>query len=277
MSKVTRKRALQHASISSAIALGVVATDVGVASASTRATTARALTSVAANAKGNHSSSTPMPPGVPGGIGGDVSAITATSITITDPRGTSSTYDVTTATTITKNEQSATLADIVIGDNVHIALSSTDPTLASTIDIVPASVVGKVTAIIGDVLTIAGPHGTTGSVVVSSATTYMEGGARASLGDISVGTAIFAQGAFGSSAGMVNATTVGIRRPGPGGPGPGPFGRGGPCGLPPGPRGPGFDAPPSMKGTANLVQPQVLRTRAVPPFRSGPDIKTPQP
>jgi hypothetical protein len=72
VSKVTRRRALKHASVASAIALGVAATGVGVASASTHATTARALTSVTANARGNHSSSMPMPPGMPGGIGGDV-------------------------------------------------------------------------------------------------------------------------------------------------------------------------------------------------------------
>jgi hypothetical protein len=192
-----------------------------------------------------------MPPGVPGGIGGDVSAVSTISITITDPRGTASTYPVTTATTVTKNEQSATLADVLIGDNVQIAVSSTDPTLASTVDIVPASVVGKVSAINGDVLTIAGPNATTGSVVVGSATTYLKGDASASLGDISIGTVIFAQGTFGSSATIVDATTVGIGQPGPGGPGPGPFGKGGPGGPPPGPGGPGFGAPPSMKGTVN--------------------------
>jgi hypothetical protein len=233
VSKVTRKRTLRHASVSSAIAPGMVATDVGVANASTRATAARVLTSVTANAKGNHSSSTPMPPGMPGGVGGDVSA---TAISITDPRGTTTTYDVSTATTVTKNEQSATLADVLIGDNVRIAVRSTDPTLADTIDIVPASVVGKVTAINDDVLTIAGPNATTGSVDVSSGTAYMKGGANASLGDISVGTAIFAQGSFGSSAMIIDATTVGM---------------GGPGGPPPRPRGPGFGAPSSMKGTVN--------------------------
>jgi hypothetical protein len=194
-----------------------------------------------------------MPPGVPGGIGGDVSAISATAINITGPSGAPTTYDISTATTITKNEQSATLADVLIGDNVHITLSSTDPTLASTIDIVPASVAGKVTAIHGDLLTIVGPNGVTGSVVVSAATTYMNGGASASLGDVSVGTVIFAQGTFGTSATVVDATTVGIGRPGPGplgtgGPGGPPPGPGGP---PPGPGGPGNGSPPSLKGLGN--------------------------
>jgi hypothetical protein len=247
VSKVIRKRTLQHASITSAIAIGVVATGVGVASASTHGATPRAATSVTANAKRNHSSSMPMAPGVPCGIGGDVSAITATSITVTGPAGTSSTYSVNSSTTVTKNGQSAAIGDIAVGDNVHIMLSATDATLASGIDIVPAGVAGKVTAINGDVLTISGPSGTTDSVVVSSATTYKKGGASASLGDIAVGTVIFAQGSFGSSATTLNATTVGIGQPGPGA---GSAGMGAPGGPPPGPGGPGFGVP-MMKGTAS--------------------------
>jgi hypothetical protein len=148
VSNVIRTRTFRHASIASAIAPGVVATGVGVASASTPAATARVLTSVTANETGNHHSSTPVPPGLPGGIGGDVSA---TSITFTDLRGTTSTYDVISATTVTKNEQSTTRADVLIGENVGSAVSSTDPTLAATIDFVPASVVGKVTALDGGV------------------------------------------------------------------------------------------------------------------------------
>jgi hypothetical protein len=190
-----------------------------------------------------------MTPGVPCGIGGDVTAVTDTSISIADVAGTTSTYSINASTTVTKNGQSATIADIVVGDNVHIALSSTDPTLADTIDIVPASVAGKVTAIAGDVLTITGPNGSTGSVVVSSATTYMKGGSSAALSDITVGTVIFARGSFGSTAAIVNATTVGIGQPGPGGPGVGPQGFGGQGGPPPRPGGPGFAMPHALKGT----------------------------
>ena len=247
MSKVIRKRTLQHASITSAIALGVVATGVGVASASTHGATPRAATSVTANAKRNHSSSMPMAPGVPCGIGGDVSAITATSITVTDLAGTTSTYAIDASTTVTKNGQSAVAADIATGDNVHIAVSAADATIASRIDIVPAGIAGKVATINGDVLTISGPNGTTDSVVVSSTTLYKKGGASASLSDISVGTVIFAQGSFGSSATTVNATTVGIGQPGPG---EGPGATGAPGGPPPGPGGPGSGAP-MMKGMAN--------------------------
>jgi hypothetical protein len=248
VSKVTRKRTLRHAGVSSAIAIGVVATGVGVANASTHATSARTSTSATANAKRIHPSSMPTTPGAPCGIGGDVSAVSTTSITITDLRGTTSTYAINASTTVTKNGQSATVADIVNGDNVHIALSSTDPTLAGPIDIVPASVAGKVTAINGDVLTIAGPNGSTGSVVVSSTTTYAKGGASASLSDISVGTVIFAQGSFGSSATIVDATTVGIGQPSTGGPGAGPFGGGGPGGPPPGGGSPSFSPSSAMRG-----------------------------
>jgi len=191
----------------------------------------------------------PLPPGVPGGIGGDVSAVSATSITITDRRGATTTFDINSATMVTKNEQSATWADILTGDNVRIDVSSTDPTLASTIRVMPASVVGKVTAINGDVVTTAEPNGTADSVVVGPATTYRKGDAAASFADISVGTVIFAQGTFGSSTNLLNATTVGIGIGPPGDHGPGPLGTSGPGNLTPGPDGPRVGALPPMKGT----------------------------
>jgi len=128
VSTVIRKKALPQVSTSSVAAHGEVATGVGVASASTHATSARALTSVTANAKKNYSSSTPMPLGAPGGIGGDV---TATSVTA--------------STVVTRNEQSATFANVLISDIVQRTVCSTNPTLASTIDIVPAGVAAKIT------------------------------------------------------------------------------------------------------------------------------------
>jgi hypothetical protein len=192
VSNVIREKALRPVSISSTVAFGEVATGVGVASDSTHAISARALTSVAANASRNHSSSTPMPPGVPGGIGGDVTA----------------------SATVRKNEQSATRAGVLIGDHVGRTVSSTDPTLVGTIDIAPTSVVGKVTAVSGDVLTIAGPHGESGTVVVRSTKTSMNGRASASLGNIAVSTAGLAQETFGSRVNSVDATTVGSAQSG---------------------------------------------------------------
>jgi hypothetical protein len=87
--------------------------------------------------------------------------------------------------------------------------------------------------------------------VVSSATTYMKGGASATLSDISVGTFVFAQGSYGTSATVVDATTVGIGQPGPGGPGAGPFGKAGPGGPPPGPAGPSMGVAPALRGRAD--------------------------
>jgi hypothetical protein len=127
VSTVIRKKALPQMSIFWAAAHGDVATGVGVASASTHATLARALTSVTANAKKNFSSSTPMPLGALLGISGDV---TATSVTA--------------STMVTRNEQSVTFANVLIGDIVQRTVCPTNPTLASTIDIVPASVVAKI-------------------------------------------------------------------------------------------------------------------------------------
>jgi DNA polymerase II small subunit/DNA polymerase delta subunit B len=92
---------------------------------------------------------------------------------------------------------------------------------AARIDIVQPSVMGKVTAVNGDTITIAGPNSTSATVIVSNATTYTKDGASASLADVTVGSSIFAEGSFTSptDTSSLDATNVGIGQPGTAGPG----------------------------------------------------------
>jgi len=233
MKRPSRQRVLGKVGLSSAIAVTVLVSDIGVASASTHSL--KAVHPVALRDSKDASTTTPppMPPRGPGGIGGDVNALTSSSITIVNFDGTTTTYAFNSSTVITRFRQSTTAANLALGENVRIVPSSIDASVAGSIDIVPAIIAGRVGAINGDSITVSGPKGTTGTIQVNSATTYAKAGTSASFGDVSVGSFVFGEGTYGSSPTTIEATTVGIGTPGPGN-GPGPN-----IGAGPGPVGPG--------------------------------------
>ena len=234
MNRTSCQRALRKVGLSSAIAVTVRASGVGVASASTHS-----LKSVhPANLRGAKDASTttppPTPPRGPGGVGGDVNALTSTSITIVNLEGTTTTYVINSSTEITKFRRSTTAASLAPGENVRIVPNSTDASVAAAIDIVPATIAGRVSAINADTITVTGPKGDSATIHVSSATTYSKAGVSASFGDVSVGSFVVGEGTFGSSPTTVEAATVGIGVPGPGnGPGPNNGAGPGPLGLGP--------------------------------------------
>jgi hypothetical protein len=218
------------------VAVSVLASAVGVAGASTHASRF-ANAPAARSSKDAGTNAPPMPLGGPGGVGGDVKAVTGSSITIVSSDGTASTYALNSATTVTDIRQSATPARLSLGESVHIVVSSVDSTVAGSITIVPANIAGRVGAISGDTISLAGPNGDVGTIQVNTATTYSRSGESASLSDVSVGSFVFAGGTFGSLPTTIDAATVGIGMPGPGhgsrpnsgsGPMAGPFARGPP-------------------------------------------------
>jgi hypothetical protein len=223
MYRTTKKKLIKRVSITSAVALGALGIGAGVASASTTTT---AGTGAVARDSGT---TNPGPgQGCVHGPGGVVTALTSTSITVTDPSGTATTFAITSTTKVTKDRSAASIADLAVGDEVHVVPSAAGSTTAGRIDIVQPSVMGTVTALNGDSITIAGPNGTSATVIVSSATTYTKDGASATLADLTVGSVLFAEGNFASSSdtSTLDATSVGIgtaNQPGPGqrgGPGP---------------------------------------------------------
>jgi len=69
---------------------------------------------------------------------GAVTAVSATSISVQNPRtGTTTTLAITSATTITNNGASAAASDIQVGSTVFVTKSSSDATQAATIAINP--------------------------------------------------------------------------------------------------------------------------------------------
>lgn len=210
MYRSTKKKVIRQASISAVVALGALATGVGVASASssTHHRDASVLTS-----KDTATTATPAPGKGHGEhpLGGTVTAVTGSSITVSDRSGSTSTFTIDPSTTVNKDRTASTLAALAVGEEVRIFPSAAGSTTARSIDIEQPSVIGKVTAISGDTITVTGPNGTSQTVVVSSATTYAKAGASATLANVTVGSSIFAQGTFASGATTtLNATTVGI-------------------------------------------------------------------
>ena len=256
MKQPSRTRALRRVGLSSAVAITVLASGVGVAGASNH-TSKPSTSSAAHDAKDVAADpSPPMPFGGPHGIGGDITALTSSSVTIERLDGTTTTYAINGSTTVTDLRHGAATSTLALGENVHVIASTTDPSVASSIDIVPAVAAGRVSAVNGDSITITGPKGTTETVVVSAATNYSKKGASATLSDASVGSYIFALGTFGSTSSTLDAATIGIGTPtpgngpvhgdGPGPPGVAPFGD-----VPPGTQ---PQTGPHVKGAANKVR-----------------------
>ena len=224
-------RALRRVGLSSAVAITVLAGGVGVAGASNHVTKP-STSSAALDAKDVAADpSPPMPFGGPHGIGGDITALTSASVTVERLDGTTSTYAINGSTTVTDLRHGATTSNLALGENVHVIVSAADPSVASSIDIVPAAAAGRVSAVNGDTITIVGPKGTSETVLVGATTKYSKDGTNATLGEVSVGSFIFALGTFASSPTTLDAATIGIGTPTPGngpvhgdGPGPGSFG-----------------------------------------------------
>lgn len=210
MYRSTKKKVVKQASISAVVALGALATGIGIAGASPSThhhdgtvLTSKDVATTTAPTPGDEFGHRPP--------GGTVTAATGTSITVSDSSGTTSTFAIDSSTTVSKDRTASTLAAVAVGDEVRIIPTAPGSTTAKFIDIEQPSVMGKVTAISGDTITLTGPSGTSRTVIVSSVTTYAKAGASATLADVTVGSSIFAQGTFASgSTTTLDATTVGI-------------------------------------------------------------------
>ena len=74
-----------------------------------------------------------------GGGFGQASAVSSSSITVQNPRsGTSTTYAITSSTTITDNGQTVSASDIQVGDTVIVRVASSGSTTATSILVNPS-------------------------------------------------------------------------------------------------------------------------------------------
>jgi len=208
MYRTNKRKFVARISVAAALTFGVLATGVGVASASP-----------GHHSRHGHHNSTPFSKGskftgglamLEGGVGGTVTALTPTSITIQNWAGLSGTFAITSTTTILVGGAAGTAADLAVGEHVRIAPSTTATMTAATIEVVLAEVEGKVTAVSGNNITVALHNGLTQTVVVGSTTTYTLGGVASTLAAVTVGVFIEAKGTVNTTLNVLNAVTVRI-------------------------------------------------------------------
>ncbi|MGA2124116.1 MAG: DUF5666 domain-containing protein [Acidimicrobiales bacterium] len=139
------------------------------------------------------------------GTGGDVTAVSASSITITEWNGTSATFALTGTTTYTEGKTSVTWSSLAMGERVNIDVSSSDPTTATSVNIELAQLIGTAQgAPSGNTILITDPQGFTRTILVGSGTTYQGG----TLASITTGTKIFAQGTVDTNGTTLDAVNI---------------------------------------------------------------------
>jgi hypothetical protein len=144
------------------------------------------------------------------GEGGLVTAVTSASVTVNRWNGKTTTYTITPSTTFTEGHSPTTAASLVVGDRINIRLRRADPRTALKINIELAELAGKVSSVVGNLITITGPQGFAREILVSPSTTFTEGGQGATLADVTVGAPIFATGTIDANLTTLDALTVRI-------------------------------------------------------------------
>lgn len=157
-----------------------------------------------------------------------ITTINGSDLSLKTADGWTRTITVTSTTTITKGGAKIAVDDLAVGDQIHFAQErAADGTYTVTaIVVVLPTVVGQVSAIDGDTLTVTQPGGTSATIHVDGSTTYRVNGAAGSLSDIKVGSFVAAEGTQRSD-GSLDAAAIrsgtgergGFKGPGfPGGP-----------------------------------------------------------
>lgn len=153
-------------------------------------------------------------------IGGKLTAIAGTTLSVTNAAGTAKQVIVGAGTRYLRAATAIGLGDLQIGNQVDVVgdLNSNGSLAARVIRVILPAVDGVVTAVSGNTITVNGRGPSAGSktVTVNAATTYTLGApastTAANLGAIQVGGHIHAEGAL-SSSGALLAATVHINLP----------------------------------------------------------------
>jgi hypothetical protein len=141
---------------------------------------------------------------------GTVTAVTTSTVTITQPGGTSRTLNTTGSTTYTKGGAAAARSDLVVGSRISAqgTLDSSGTFTATAIEIAPSAVQGIVASKTASTIVVTTSAGKAVTVNVTASTTYsVRGQTSATLANVAVGDRIAAQGTLNSD-GSLTATAV---------------------------------------------------------------------
>jgi hypothetical protein len=144
------------------------------------------------------------------GVGGYVTAVTATSVTVDLRQGATATFTLTPTTTYSEGPATSTIASLVVGDRVRIQVSSSSSSTATAITIELAELFGKVTAVSGNTITISDPQGFSRTIVVNASTSYTANKTAGTLADVTVGSKVFAMGTIDTNLTSLDALSVAI-------------------------------------------------------------------
>ncbi len=126
-------------------------------------------------------------------IGGSVTKVDASTMTVAQRDGTSKTVTLTSTTTYTRGDAKATKTDVHVGSRVSVAgeAGSGETFTALTVRIAPDQVAGTVDSKTANSLTISQRDGTKVTVSVDASTKYLVRGSDSpSLADIAVGSRV---------------------------------------------------------------------------------------
>ncbi len=220
MYRTHKGRRLKRFGASLALATGLVAGGAAIASAST---------SSAAHTATHHA----RHHGLPGphwhdgpGAFGQITALSATSITVSGPDSHSATFSINSSTTVRKGHAAGAVSDLATGENVAVVPSTSDATVASNILIQLPHLGGKVVSVTGSTIVVQDRDGFYRTINTDGSTTFRKSDAAGSLSDVTVGSFVVAEGTIDADHTSLDATSVGVGVPGggPGGEGHGPGG-----------------------------------------------------
>jgi hypothetical protein len=142
--------------------------------------------------------------------GGEVTAVTGSSVTVTSRDGTKTTITVNGSTTYRLGKDAGSKADIAVGSRIAAEGTVSGTTFtASRITIQPSVAGGQVTAKTSTTITVKGRGDKLTTIHVDAGTTYkVRGKDAATLADIAVGDVVIATGALRAD-GSLDATQVG--------------------------------------------------------------------
>ncbi len=150
---------------------------------------------------------------VPNVTFGSVTGVTSASVTV-QPRATGSApinFTLNSTTMYFSGRRVSNIAAVNVGDIVRVAAASAAPTTALDVTVVNMVVVGRVTSVVGNQVSVTGFYGTTFTVNVTPTTTYLRDGRTSSLSTILSGDLISAIGpAMSGITRSVTASTVWI-------------------------------------------------------------------
>jgi hypothetical protein len=128
--------------------------------------------------------------------GGEVTAVTSTTVTVTSRGGTKTTLTVNGATTYLVGKDAGTKADVKVGSQVLAEGTVSGSTFTATrVRVALSHLGGEVTAKTSSTITVKGRDGTSATIHLDAATTYrIRGKDAATLADIAVGDLLIATG-----------------------------------------------------------------------------------